>query len=219
MTVAHYEDETASECHPLDMLERCVEDNGWPFERSGRDELNLSVAGRWCDHHFCFTWREDLQSLHLSSAFDMRVERFAPHRRRRPPDVHQCEAVDRPFRSVARGRHARLPPCDDLPRCARQLRPMRSAAQSRASKRASTTTLHSSSCCGAARPRKKPSRPPCSSVPDKRKPHRQDHRPRRRGPDGDGASQGLDRAESSDPSSWSSRSLRRNCGASPNPNA
>ncbi len=59
--------------HPLDMLERAVEGNGWAFERSGRDELNLSVAGRWCDHHFTFTWRDDLQSLHLSSAFDMRV--------------------------------------------------------------------------------------------------------------------------------------------------
>jgi hypothetical protein len=74
MTVAHHDREMASESHPLDMLERCVEDNGWPFERSGRDDLNLSVAGRWCDHHFCFTWRDDLQSLHLSSAFDMRVD-------------------------------------------------------------------------------------------------------------------------------------------------
>ncbi len=45
---------------------------------AGRDELNLSVAGRWCDHHFSFSWREDLQSLHLSSAFDMRVDPFAP---------------------------------------------------------------------------------------------------------------------------------------------
>src|ERR1700691_321968 len=65
---------TVPEFHPLDLLEQAVEDHGWPFERSGRDELNLSVAGRWCDHHFCFTWREDLQSLHLSSAFDMRVD-------------------------------------------------------------------------------------------------------------------------------------------------
>jgi len=72
MSLAH-QDEVASVPHPLDILERTVEDNGWPFERSGRDELNLSVAGRWCDHHFCFTWRDDLQSLHLSSAFDMRV--------------------------------------------------------------------------------------------------------------------------------------------------
>jgi hypothetical protein len=72
MTVAHL-DSASPANHPLDMLERTVEDNGWPFERSGRDELNLSGAGRWCDHHFTFTWRDDLQSLHLSSAFEMRV--------------------------------------------------------------------------------------------------------------------------------------------------
>ena len=34
-----------------------LEANGWAFERSERDELNLSVAGRWSDHHFSFTWR------------------------------------------------------------------------------------------------------------------------------------------------------------------
>jgi hypothetical protein len=73
MTVIH-QDEQVSRPHPLDMLERTVEDNGWAFERSGQDELNLSVAGRWADHHFSFTWRDDLQSLHLSSAFDMRVK-------------------------------------------------------------------------------------------------------------------------------------------------
>ena len=72
MTVIH-QDEFAYAPHPIDMLERTVEDNGWAFERSGRDELNLSVAGRWSDHHFSFTWRDDLKSLHLSSTFDMRV--------------------------------------------------------------------------------------------------------------------------------------------------
>ena len=61
--------------HPLDLLEGAVEDNGWPFERAGRDELNLSVAGRWCDYHFCFNWRDDLQSLHVTVSFDMRVAR------------------------------------------------------------------------------------------------------------------------------------------------
>ena len=72
MTVVH-QDRRVPAPHPIDLLERTVEDNGWPFERSGRDELNLSVAGKWCDHHFSFTWRDDLQSLHLSSAFEMRV--------------------------------------------------------------------------------------------------------------------------------------------------
>src|ERR1700761_131584 len=61
--------------HPLDMLEQAVEENGWPFERAGKDELNLSVAGRWCDYHFSFSWRDDLQSLHVSVSFDMRVAR------------------------------------------------------------------------------------------------------------------------------------------------
>ena len=78
MTLAHHE-EFAAGPHPLDLLEHAVEDNGWAFERSGRDELNLSVAGRWCDHHFSFTWREELQSLHLSSAFDMRVNDSRRH--------------------------------------------------------------------------------------------------------------------------------------------
>jgi hypothetical protein len=66
-------DDFALAPHPIDMLERTVEDNGWAFERSGRDELNLSVAGKWSDHHFSFTWRDDLKSLHLSSTFDMRI--------------------------------------------------------------------------------------------------------------------------------------------------
>jgi len=73
MTVLH-QDESVSRPHPLDLLERAVEDNGWAYERASSNELNLSVAGRWSDHHFSFTWREDLQSLHLSSAFDMRVK-------------------------------------------------------------------------------------------------------------------------------------------------
>ena len=74
MKLAAHEDTKTLE-HPLDILERTVEDNGWPFERCARDEINLSVAGRWCDYHFCFTWRDDLQSLHVSVNFDMRVAR------------------------------------------------------------------------------------------------------------------------------------------------
>ena len=73
MTVTHLNHETIGEPHPIDLLEQTVEANGWAFERAGRDELNLSVAGRWSDHHFSFSWRDDLKSLHLSSAFDMRV--------------------------------------------------------------------------------------------------------------------------------------------------
>lgn len=72
MTVIH-QDEFALAPHPIDLLERTVENNGWSFERTCRDELNLSVAGKWSDHHFSFSWRDDLKSLHLTSTFDMRV--------------------------------------------------------------------------------------------------------------------------------------------------
>jgi len=72
MPVTHQDDFIFAP-HPIDMLERTVEDNGWAFERNGKDELNLSVAGKWSDHHFSFSWREDLKSLHLTSTFDMRV--------------------------------------------------------------------------------------------------------------------------------------------------
>src|ERR1700754_3418049 len=73
MTITHLDDEPLDTLHPLDLLERAVEANGWAFERSGRDELNLSVAGKWSDHHFSFTCREDLKSLQMSSSFDIRA--------------------------------------------------------------------------------------------------------------------------------------------------
>ena len=46
MTFIH-QDELSLVPHPIDMLERTVEENGWAFERASADELNLSVAGRW----------------------------------------------------------------------------------------------------------------------------------------------------------------------------
>ena len=45
MTFIPQQDEPNPAPHPIDLLERTVEDNGWAFERAGRDELNLSVAG------------------------------------------------------------------------------------------------------------------------------------------------------------------------------
>ena len=49
MTITHLDDEPLDMLHPLDLLEKAVEANGWAFERAGRDELNLSVAGKWSD--------------------------------------------------------------------------------------------------------------------------------------------------------------------------
>jgi hypothetical protein len=140
--------------HPIDMLERTVEDNGWPFERAGKDELNLSVAGKWCDHHFSFTWREDLQSLHMSSAFEMRVD-----------DKRKADVANLLMYVNARlwiGHFDLWPrtapdlsPCHDLPRR------VASAAQCEALLNLAVEACEHyypafNSCCGAARPPRKP---------------------------------------------------------------
>lgn len=59
--------------HPVDMVEKIATINDWPFERSTDDELTLNVAGTWTDYHVSLNWRDDLETLHLASAFDMKV--------------------------------------------------------------------------------------------------------------------------------------------------
>jgi hypothetical protein len=59
--------------NPVDMVEHLATIHEWSFERSAPDELTLTVAGTWCDYHVSLTWREDLEALHLASAFDFRV--------------------------------------------------------------------------------------------------------------------------------------------------
>ncbi len=59
--------------NPLETIEQFVSAESWPYERSGDDELNISVNGQWCDYQLTFNWREDLEALHLACAFDMKV--------------------------------------------------------------------------------------------------------------------------------------------------
>lgn len=59
--------------HPVDMVEKIATINDWPFERSTDDELTLTVEGTWTDYQVSLNWRDDLETLHLASAFDMKV--------------------------------------------------------------------------------------------------------------------------------------------------
>ena len=43
MTVIHQE-QSISRPHPLDLLERTVEENGWAFERASADELTFTMT-------------------------------------------------------------------------------------------------------------------------------------------------------------------------------
>ena len=59
--------------HPVDVIEEVASTNEWHFERPGEDELSFAVEGTWCDYHLSLNWRDDLESLHLACAFDLKV--------------------------------------------------------------------------------------------------------------------------------------------------
>jgi hypothetical protein len=76
MTDTEIEDTRAS--HPVDLIEHLASRNEWAFDRSGADEISISIAGRHADYHVSFTWMDEIEALHLACAFDMKV----PERRR-----------------------------------------------------------------------------------------------------------------------------------------
>jgi hypothetical protein len=76
MSLTSYADD--SRINPLDVVERLASGNDWSFERSGDDEINILIKGRWSDYQVSFTWMDELEALHLACAFDLKV----PERRR-----------------------------------------------------------------------------------------------------------------------------------------
>ena len=59
--------------NPVDMIEFVAASNDWSFERSGEDEIAMTVKGRWADYHVSFSWMEQFEALHIASAFDIKV--------------------------------------------------------------------------------------------------------------------------------------------------
>jgi len=64
--------------HPVDVVERLASLNEWAFDRADEDEISILVAGRWANYEVAFTWLPELESLHVSCSFDMKV----PERKR-----------------------------------------------------------------------------------------------------------------------------------------
>ena len=71
MSLLEFEPETT--LHPVDIIEHIAAINDWNFERQDADEISISVRGSWSDYHVSFNWMEDLESLHIASAFDLKV--------------------------------------------------------------------------------------------------------------------------------------------------
>jgi hypothetical protein len=59
--------------NPVDMIEFVAASNDWTFERSGEDEIAMTVEGHWTDYHISFSWMEEFEALHLACAFDIKV--------------------------------------------------------------------------------------------------------------------------------------------------
>ena len=59
--------------NPVDLLEQIAAAHDWGADRTADDELTLVVAGQWADYHVSLNWRDDLETLHLASAFDFKV--------------------------------------------------------------------------------------------------------------------------------------------------
>ena len=65
--------EVERQSNPVDMIEFVAANNDWSFERSGEDEIAMTVEGRWADYHVSFSWMEEFEALHLACAFDIKV--------------------------------------------------------------------------------------------------------------------------------------------------
>ena len=59
--------------HPVDVVERLASVNDWAFDRAETDEISILVSGRFANYDVAFTWLPDLESLHVSCSFDLKV--------------------------------------------------------------------------------------------------------------------------------------------------
>ncbi|MCY1743556.1 YbjN domain-containing protein [Ensifer sp. SL37] len=65
--------EVERQSNPVDTIEFVAANNDWSFERSGEDEIAMTVEGKWADYHVSFSWMEEFEALHLACAFDIKV--------------------------------------------------------------------------------------------------------------------------------------------------
>lgn len=77
--MTHVDFEPERLVNPVDTIEHVAAINDWVFDRSGDNEISISVTGGWTDYHISFTWMDEIEALHLACAFDLKV----PEGRRR----------------------------------------------------------------------------------------------------------------------------------------
>ena len=61
--------------NPIDLVEEIVQANEWAHDRSTDDEMVVEISGRWCDYRLLFLWQREMNALHYSCTFEMKVPR------------------------------------------------------------------------------------------------------------------------------------------------
>lgn len=66
--------ETAvSTANPIDLVEEIVQANEWVHDRASDEEMVVEIVGRWCDYRLFFVWQREINALHFTCAFEMKV--------------------------------------------------------------------------------------------------------------------------------------------------
>jgi hypothetical protein len=65
--------ELPATANPVDLIEQIAASHDWAFDRSGEDEITISVSGSWCDYNISLSWMGALEALHLACAFDFKI--------------------------------------------------------------------------------------------------------------------------------------------------
>ncbi len=72
--MAHLDLQTTTySSHPLDVVEYVMQEQNWRFDRSCDDEVSAEHRGKWCDYGVHLAWSPEIDAIHFTCAFDMRV--------------------------------------------------------------------------------------------------------------------------------------------------
>jgi hypothetical protein len=59
--------------NPIDLVEEIVQANEWAHDRASDEEMVVEIAGRWCSYQLLFVWQREINALHFSCGFAMKV--------------------------------------------------------------------------------------------------------------------------------------------------
>lgn len=57
--------------NPLDKIEGILHSNDWEYERIGKNELIVSLNGKYCEYQLIFLWQADMRAIQISIHYDI----------------------------------------------------------------------------------------------------------------------------------------------------